>query len=241
MADVWLDLPGALLRPTRSDRARCLAEREGHLARRKAMSDVRLRAIADCERRIDQARAAVFAASDGVVGATMTILEREWRTLSKVDPDGGVMDLWARIAKPEWHDQKRWRDCPAIDRLDLAVALASDAEGVEAAEAAARRLRAAYATEGVTIAARLMWRFTDHDRAVFVTTFREPPPRLREDVRDAVLARLPDRPLFARDVAYLATATERREIVEAARAIWRAGYGIQAIEPHGITLELPPL
>ena len=230
MADVWLDLPRSLLRPTRCDLVRCLAEREHHLARRKVVSDERTRAIADCERRIERARAQVFAASDGVVGATMTVLEREWRALAKVDPDGGVMDLWAAIAPRTWHDQKRWRDCPPMDRVDLSVALASDVEGVETAEAAARRLGAK----------RVAWRFTDHDRAVFVTTtFREPPPRLREDVRDAVLASLPDRPLFARDVAFLAT--QKGEIVETVRTIWRAGYGIHAIDAHGITLECPPL
>jgi hypothetical protein len=239
MGDVWLELTEVLLRPARPALARCMAERERHLAERKRRGEERTRAISDCERRIELARAAVFAASDGVVGATMTDLEREWRSLAKVDPDAGVMDLWGRIAKPEWHDRKLWRDGPAVERVDLAVALASDASGVEAAEKAVAALRVAHAKEGVDIGARISWRLFDHDRALFVTTFREPPPRIREDVRQAVLARFPDRPLLARDVGYLAT--QKGAVVDAVRAIWRTGYGIQALEAGGSTLEIPPL
>jgi hypothetical protein len=236
MSDVWLDLAGSLLRPVRPETARCLAERERHLAERKRSADERNRAVSDCERRIEIARAAVFAASDGVVSAKMTELEREWRKLAKVDPDAGLMDLWSRIAPVRWHDEKRWRGCPAMDRVDLAVALACDVEGVEAAEKAAARLRNAL---DVPVGTRISWRFFDHDRAVFVTTFREPPPRIREDVRDAVLARFPERPLLARDVAHLAT--EKGEVALAARAIWRAGYGIHTLDATGITLEMPAL
>jgi hypothetical protein len=42
----------------------------------------RARALADLERRINDARAIVFAKGDGVVTRLMTDLEREWRTLS---------------------------------------------------------------------------------------------------------------------------------------------------------------
>jgi SAM-dependent methyltransferase len=42
----------------------------------------RARALADCERRINEARAAIFTANDGVVSKHMTELEREWRTLN---------------------------------------------------------------------------------------------------------------------------------------------------------------
>lgn len=239
MADVWLELPGSLLRPARADAARCLQERELHLRERRRLSDARGWAIADCERRIELARAAVFAASDGVVGAKMTDLEREWRLLGKVDPDAGLMDLWSRIAPARWHDRKRWRDCAPIDRVDIAVALASDVDGVDAAEEAVLRLRAAYADRGVVLGSRIGWRFFDQDRAVFVTTFREPPPRVREDVRDAVLARFPERPLFARDVAWLAT--QKGDVALAVRSVWRAGYGIRTLDTHGITLEIAPL
>lgn len=241
MSDVWLDLAACLLRPARPAPrlARCLAERERHLALRKKASDERARAMTDCERRIEQARAAVFAASDGVVSAKMTALEREWRSLARVDRDGGVMDLWGRIVPAPWLDEKRWRSCPAVDRVDLCVALASDVEGVEAAERAARAFLVEYAKEGFTVGGRIAWRFCDHDRAVFVTTFREPPPRVREDVRDAVLARFPDRPLFARDVAF--TATQKTRAAETLRAIWRTGYAVQSLDATGIVLEMPPL
>jgi hypothetical protein len=45
------------------------------------ITDIR-EALADCERRINEARAAIFAKDDGVVTKTMTELEREWLTLS---------------------------------------------------------------------------------------------------------------------------------------------------------------
>lgn len=240
MSDVWLDLTSSLLRPVRPDLMRCLAERALHLEERKRASDERRRAIGDCERRIEDLRAAVFAASDGVVGLRMTDLEREWRALARVDADAGMMNLWARIAPIAWHDKKLWRDSPAIDRVDIAVALASDVAGVEAAERSVVELRAAFAEEGVAVGPRIAWRFFDLDRALFVTTFREPPPRFREDVRDAVLGRLPDRPLLARDVAYMAT-QRRSRTADAVRALFRTGYGIHTLDANGVTLEVPSL
>ncbi len=44
-------------------------------------SSPRAALLADCERRINEARAAIFAADDGVVSKRMTELEREWRDL----------------------------------------------------------------------------------------------------------------------------------------------------------------
>jgi hypothetical protein len=43
-------------------------------------------ALADCERRINEARAAIFAKDDGVVTKAMIELEREWLTLSARAP-----------------------------------------------------------------------------------------------------------------------------------------------------------
>jgi hypothetical protein len=45
----------------------------------------RKRAMADCERRINEARATVLARNDGVVTAQMTDLEREWLTLARAE------------------------------------------------------------------------------------------------------------------------------------------------------------
>src|SRR4051794_21316085 len=110
MSASWLDLPAFLLRPERPDLSRCLSAREEHLESRGLAAEARRSAITACERRIESARADVFAADNGVVGARMTELEREWRRLSKVDPEAGLMELWARIAPPSWIDRKRWRD-----------------------------------------------------------------------------------------------------------------------------------
>jgi hypothetical protein len=41
------------------------------------------RAMADCERRITEARAIVLARNDGVVTKQMTALEREWLALAR--------------------------------------------------------------------------------------------------------------------------------------------------------------
>ena len=46
-------------------------------------SSERARALAAVERRINEARAVVFANDDGVVTKLMTDLEREWRELSR--------------------------------------------------------------------------------------------------------------------------------------------------------------
>jgi hypothetical protein len=43
------------------------------------------RAMADCERRINEARAIVLTRNDGVVTAHMTDLEREWLTLARTE------------------------------------------------------------------------------------------------------------------------------------------------------------
>ena len=48
----------------------------------------RARALADIERRINDARATVFAKGDGVVTRLMTDLEREWRALSHAEREG---------------------------------------------------------------------------------------------------------------------------------------------------------
>src|SRR3954471_5892940 len=95
MRDSWLDLVDRLLRPARPDLARCLRERARHLAARRLLAEERARMLAAYENAIEQERAAVFAANDGVISSRMTALERAWRATSRPDPEGGLMDLWA--------------------------------------------------------------------------------------------------------------------------------------------------
>src|SRR4051812_857353 len=104
MQGTWLEIVDRMLRPERPALDRCLREREQHLAEGQRRSAARAQAVAHCEQRINDARSAVFAASDGVVGSQMTALEREWRRLSRPDPEAGLMDLWARIAPAAWLD-----------------------------------------------------------------------------------------------------------------------------------------
>lgn len=226
--------------------------------------------IASCERRIESARAAVFAADDGVVTSRMTDLEREWRMLSRPDPDAGLMDLWARIAPPAWIDRKLWRDADHAARLDAAVALAADPDGVQAAESAIGSLRFALAAWGAPIGARVRWRPFERD-APIVTELLAAPRRvasqavsarefgpvaleraldLERDIHEAACARFPERPGLARDLAHAAfvdfvwRAASFRDMPNPTSPLvelWSAGYVLSAFDTSGATLEIPPL
>lgn len=262
----WLGLVDSLLRPARPLLARCAEEREKHLLRTKESAERRLRAIADCELRIRLARAVVFAADDGVVTKTMTALEREWRQLSRVDRDGGIMDLWSRIAPPAWIDRKLWRSSAPASQLDAAVALASDPDGIDAAERAARALATSLRAWRVPIGSRIDFRAGESD--VDTTTDLLAPPffaactalasfdgaaivveraRLFErEVHDAVLTRHPERPCLARSVAYAAfvdtvcraAALEADLPTAALRDLWATGYALAAIDANGIVIAI---
>jgi hypothetical protein len=147
MASVWANLVDRVLRPEQPRFASCDEAGRAHSALVRARTDERAHALADCERRIETARANVFASGDGVVGAQMTTLEREWRVLHRraATDDGALRDLWSQIAPPAWIDHPRYRDSEPALQLRAAVALASDPEGVERAEAAVASLAAALA------------------------------------------------------------------------------------------------
>jgi len=230
MADTWSEILDAVLRPARPALAACLRAREEHLVVRKAVVDARANAVAACVRAIESARAAVFASDDGVVTRRMTELEREWRRLSRPDPDGGLMDLWARIAPRSWLDRKPWRDSAPEDRLDVAVALAADSENAEVAEAAIERLRVALAANGAVLGPRVRWcagavegagggelvatllaaplavaRLACAERPVPERAWiLEGAERIQRAVHDDALARFPARPGLARDLAHAA-------------------------------------
>ena len=263
MRGSWQKVVDSLLRPARPELARCLAERESHRAARRPIADERARAMRDCERRIELARAAVFAANDGVISAGMTDLEREWRKLSRPDLDGSVMDLWARVAPPAWIDRKRFRDSDAEDRFDAAIALAADVDGVLVAESAIEALRVVLAAWGTPIGARIIFRMSGHDsehnRALLEAPLRvareaaahdDLARRFEREVHDATLARFPERPLLARDVAHAAFVDclfhaaelgERPHPVVPLIDLWMTGYVISSVDAAGVTLEVPQL
>jgi hypothetical protein len=270
MRDSWLDLVDRVLRPARPQLDRCLELREPYLEARRRFTDERSRAIASCEARIEAARAVVLAAKDGVVTSEMTDLEAEWRRLSRTDPDGGLMDLWARIAPSSWIDRKRWRDSHRSTQLDAAIALAADPAGVDAAERAVHALRAALGAWSVPIGARVRWRCFEHD---FDATpeLLEKPRRvalealsmrdgqamvlscargLERDVLEAAWVRFPERPDLGRalaEVAFLDVVSRAAPLapganpVSALVALWRAGYVLAAVDEHGVTVEIPAL
>lgn len=224
----WFELVDSILRPRRPDLARCLRAREAHVAARRVEVTRAGRAVAECERSIEALRTAVFAANDGFVGARMTELERTWRRLSRVDPDLGLMDLWAHIAPAAWIDQKRWRGSAREAQLDAAVLLAADVLGVIAAESAIRSLGVALAAWDAPLCTRVRWRLPDADTP-------EPPDltasllarpllaaneiiassdlpamataralRLQDDVREAARSRFAHRPELTQSIAHAA-------------------------------------
>jgi hypothetical protein len=230
MRDSWLTLVDSVLRPARARTLieRMSEERARHVEGRKLFVEARTRALKLCESRIEAARAKIFAADDGVVGALMTDLEREWRTLSRPDPEAGMMDLWARIAPPAWTDRKRWRDgrrnAEPSAQVDVAVALAADVAGVEKAEAAVGALRTALAPFGVRLGTKVEWRAFERDFAGTETFLAWPlltasealgsrdggthalerAKALADEVHDRAATRLPDRPVLAEAIAHAA-------------------------------------
>jgi hypothetical protein len=269
MRNCWLELVDTVLRPARPDLARCEREREPCVAERKLLAEARTRRQSHCEARIERARADVFAADDGVVSSRMTALEREWRQLSRPDPDAGLMNLWARVAPASWIDRKRFRDSAPPDRLDAALALAADPGGVEAAEAAMASLRSALTPWATPFGARIRWRFFERDAEVLAGLLAEPlraahervsardtcsvvidrGRRLEQDVHEAAVARLPERPGLARDLAHAAlvdhvwraASLDLPNPVTPLRALWATGYTLTSASDEGVVLELPRL
>ena len=270
MHNSWQKVVDAVLRPSRPHLERCFAERERHLTARRLADEERARAMKMCERRIEGCRAAVFAANDGVVPSIMTDLERQWRTLARPDPDGGLMDLWARIAPATWIDRRRWQDSAADLRLEAAIALAADVDGVEAAEAAIGSLRAALVPWGRPVGSRVRWRLLGEDCAHALALCAGPlraareaaasrgdgaavlerASRLQNDVHQAALLRFPERPLLAGDLAHAAfvdhvgratSLPARPDPVAPLCQLWKTGYVLAAIDPSGVTLAIPRL
>ena len=268
MRDSWLTLIDSVLRPARSHHDRCVLELEQHLTERRAWAERRAREIASCVRRIETARSEVFAANDGVISLRMTELEREWRLLSRPDLEHGLMDLWARIAPPSWIDRKRWRDCEPAARTDAALALASDVEGVEAAEVAIGELRDRLTPWGIALGTRIRWRAFERDEAPVsallagltaqvveaVSTHDIGPvvleraADLEQEVLAAATARLPERPMLARDlgraaffdfVCEAASLPDRPNPAVTLRQLWTTGYSLSAFSSSTVDLELP--
>jgi hypothetical protein len=271
MRDTWSEILDAVLRPARPHLERCLRAREDYLAARQLLAAERVVEVARCVRSIDALRTAVFASNDGVVTRRMTELEREWRRLTRGDPDAGLMDLWARIAAPSWIDRKLWRDSAPAARLDAAIALAADAEGVDAAESAIDALRSALAGHGTKVGPRVRWleRTDERDAESAVALLAEPLRAAREGcpvdhrtqtlerahrverkVHEDALARFPARPGLGRDLAHAAfvdvvwrasSSDDAANPVTALRALWRTGYVLSEVTPAFVTLEIPPL
>jgi len=247
----WQEVVERVLTPARPDLERCLAERDAHLAARRL-------ALRDCELRIERARSDVFAANDGVVSATMTALEREWRALHRRDDE---MNLWSRIAPASWLDRKLYRDAEPGRRVEAAVALAADVEGVEAAERAIESLRELLAVWGATLAPRVRFVLgapdSEHCARLLSAPLRaakervtalDRATRFEREVHDALLARHPERPVLGRDLAHAAfvdclihAAELSPNPVVPLRALWSAGYVLGSVDDAFVTLAIARL
>ncbi len=256
-----------MLRPARPCLEACLRQRDKHLAERRARAGVQLRAMANCERRIDHARAEVFAADDGVVTRRMTDLEREWRKLSSPDPEAGLMDLWAQIAPSSWIDRKRFRDGDVGTMLDAVVALSSDPDGVEAAERAVTALGSTLAPYGVTLGTKLRWRALSADgeclEPLVSPALEAARARCPQKIEARVLARadavaakveqalgghFPERPGLAADLGRAArldfvwraaSLPEPGNPASPLAMLYRTGYVLVAADADGVTLAFP--
>lgn len=268
MRDFWLKLVAGVLRPVRPRLEACLRERDRHLEASRILAEERARAIARSVARIETLRAEVFAAKDGVVTPQMTESEREWRWLSRPDPDGELMDFWARIAPRSWIDRKRWRDSDAVARVDAAALLASDVEAIEAAEAAVDALRVALAAWGTPIGARVRWRSFERDFEGIPELLAKPlraardalssrdgasvalerAEQLERAVLESAKARFPERALLARGLAHAAfvdyvwraaSLAERPNPVAPLCDLWKTGYLLSTVDGHDVVIELP--
>lgn len=160
MPPSWHELIGAVFRPERPRLSQCRARAQAYAARESRSSERRNVELADCRRRIEAARATVFAADDGIVGARMTELEREWITLARADRGARtrILEVWNEIAPPHWRGRLRWDITDDLARdLEAAVTLASDPSGVERAEDCALRFAAALSAWQPPLGSRLTW------------------------------------------------------------------------------------
>ncbi len=269
MRDSWLELVDRMLCPARPLLDACLRAAEPHRVAARAASEQRARALSACQGRIEQARAAVFAAGDGIVPAGMTDLEREWRALLRSDSRSRIDGLEGRAWRPgRGSIASAGATAPRVRGSTRAIALAADVAGVEAAEAAVSSLRVALAPWGTSLGAVVRFRPFDSDSDCVTELLSKPlqaalaelalrsarplerAQQLESTVRAAASARFPDRPLLARGLAHAAyvdhvlraaALADRPNPVRSLRELWQAGYGLAAVEPAGVTLELPPL
>ena len=157
----WNELVDSMLQPARPLLSQCRARAEAHGISERRASQRRDRELADCQKRIETARAAIFKAGDGVVGARMTALEREWLAHQRAErsPEERALELWNEMAPRRWAGRLRspFTGDPTAD-LEAAVMLASDPEGVERAESCGLRLAAALSTWGFEVRAAVRWR-----------------------------------------------------------------------------------
>ncbi len=267
MNALWTDLIGAILKPARPRLAVCRTRADAHLREQRRIDERRAQALAECRARIEDARATVFATGDGVVRADMTALEREWRTLSRGERsfDERTLATWSAIAPRHWAERLRFTSSGDLATdTEAAVVLASDPNGVEQAEAAARRLVPEASVTWHVSAAPTIARASEHlDDVLRALTDAIAPSyggaallaRAEERAR-AVSAAASASPVIAAveglaaDVGFVArldflwrarTVDSRGEAaVECPSAawidLWRTGYVVSAIDARAITV-----
>ena len=147
-------------------------------------TELRTQELADCRSRIEDARASVFAAGDGVVKANMTALEGEWLALARAERscEERTLALWNAIAPRHWAGRLRWPSTGDVAAdAEAAIALASDPEGVERAESCALRLASVLATWEFDVAPTVTWHVAREPQIARADALLERPLRALTD------------------------------------------------------------
>jgi hypothetical protein len=148
--------------------------------------------------------------------------------------------------------------------------MASDVEGIEAAEEAIRALRTALAPWKTSVGARVRWRVFAGDfdgtpeilapalhaaHEALASRHRAPQVlqharKLAQEVDEAARARFGERPILARALAHAAYVDEvwraasfdaHTNPVTPLRELWQTGYALSTLDDKGVTLETPAL
>lgn len=253
----WDRIVNGVLRPARPRLDRCVEAHRAYLAAVADRTHGHARTLADIENRLSRARERVFAEGSGKVPAEITAIEREWLAAARNPaPARELETLWRQVAPERWLDGAR----PMPEGAEAVVTLASDPDGVEAAERAAHDLREALVPWGVTLGTGVHWvvsrelTFALRAEELFAAPLAacaEAPHeivqaghRLRRDLRDRLGAQtVPTRnSSIARELGLLAFGASVWETRKEpspfapALAIYTLGYAISAADSTGVTL-----
>jgi hypothetical protein len=248
----WDRIVNGALRPARPRIDRCMEAYRAYVAAVADRMHGHARTLADIENRLSRARERVFAEGSGKVPAEVTAIEREWLAAARSkSPARELETLWRQIAPERWQR-------PVPEGAEAMVTLASDPDGVDAAERAAASLREALAPWGVTLGPRVQWvvsrelTFAVRAEELFAAPLAtcaeaahdvvQRGHRVRRDLRDRLGPQtIPTRnSSLAREIGIIAFGSTVREQgadpFAPALEIYALGYALTAADAAGVTI-----